>query len=77
MRSEANKRNGLVARVCGRFLSYVIKLIEIKRENEFLNLALVLMTAYAESLVFPLTLQNRLNIITKPLFPLKSSTYVF
>lgn len=75
--SRSNKRNGLVARVCGEFLFNVIKLIERKRESRFFTLTMRGRTAYAESLVFPLPLQNRPNILTLGLFPLKSSTYAF
>lgn len=64
-------------RVCGRFVSYVIKLIEKKRERGLLIFLRACGTAYAESLVFPFTLKKHANILTLPLFPLKSMTYAF
>jgi hypothetical protein len=41
VKSQSNKRNGLVARVCGEFLFIVIKLIERKRESGFFTLTML------------------------------------
>lgn len=69
VRNFSNGRNGLTTRVCGRLFVIVIMLSEKKSIWRFFDFAQVRRTASAESLVFPPSLQNHANIITKGDFP--------
>jgi hypothetical protein len=71
----SNGEKWLVDAVCGSFLVIVIMLLEKKREAGFFTFADASGTALAENLVFPPSLENHANIITKRQNSIKSNTY--
>jgi len=71
----SNMKKPVTTRVCEGLGGFVIMLLEKKREAGFFTFAPVLVSALAESLVFPFSLQNHANIITLGQNSLKSTTY--
>lgn len=74
VRKKSNRRNGLWLRVCGRFVCYVIKLIEKKRERRFFQFAQVLVIASCGELKKSTPPKNHANILTNEENLIKSIT---